>query len=103
MKANKFTAADVAKIAGLARIPVTPQEERQLAEGFNTTMGVVDQLFNVDVKGIEPTHQVTGLENVMREDKVDVERMFTRDQALQNAKRTHNGFFMVDQVIDQDE
>jgi aspartyl-tRNA(Asn)/glutamyl-tRNA(Gln) amidotransferase subunit C len=103
MTAKKFSATDVSHIAKLANIPVTAAEEEKLAADFNTTIGVVDDLFNVDVNGVDPTSQVTGLENILREDEIDVERQFTQEQALLNAKRTHNGFFVVDQVIEQDE
>jgi len=102
MQKVKFTAQDVEKIAGLAQIPITDQEKNDLAKGFNQVIEVVDKLFEVDTRGVEPTSQVTGLENVSREDEIDTERMFTQAQALQNAKATHNGFFMVKQVIDQE-
>ena len=101
-KTKKFTAEDVHKIAKLANIPVTAREEAVLSEGFNTTMKVVDTLFSVDVKGVIPTSQVTGLENVLREDEIDGQRVFTQDQALANARRKHNGFFVVDQILEDD-
>lgn len=99
MKTKKFTSQDVAKIAGLAHLPVTPKEEQTLSEGFNTTIEVVDQLFAVDVAHVESTSQVTGLTNVFREDSIDSTRMLTQEQALTNAKRTYNGFFVVDQIL----
>jgi len=101
-KTKKFTPEDVHKIAKLANIPITTREEASLAEGFNTTMKVVDTLFSVDVKGVTPTSQVTGLENVFREDEIDGQRMFTQDQALANAPRKHNGYFVVDQILEDD-
>lgn len=96
-----FTASDVDDISRLAHIPVTPDEKKELAAGFTKVLLVLDTLKNVDVKNTEPTSQVTGLENVTREDEVDVTRTFTQEQALSNAKRTHNGFFVVDQVLEQ--
>jgi Asp-tRNA(Asn)/Glu-tRNA(Gln) amidotransferase C subunit len=39
--------------------------------------------------------------NVLREDVVEEKRMFTQEEALSNAKKTHQGFFVVDQLIDQ--
>jgi aspartyl/glutamyl-tRNA(Asn/Gln) amidotransferase C subunit len=101
-KTIKFTTEDVHKIAKLANIPITTREEAVLAEGFNTTMKVVDTLFSVDVKGVTPTSQVTGLENVFRDDEIDGQRVFTQDQALANAPRKHNGFFVVDQILEDD-
>lgn len=100
-KMVKFTPKDVKHIATLAQIPVTESEEKNLADGFNTTIKVVNELFAAKVQGVEPTHQVTGRENVFREDEIDVERMLTQEQALQNAPRVHNGFFVVDQVLEE--
>lgn len=97
-----FTASEVDSISKLAKIPVTPEEKKTLAAGFTKVLGVLDKLKNIDVKGVEPTHQVTGLENVFREDEIDATRMFTQDQALSNAPRKHNGYFVVNQVIDRE-
>ena len=92
----------VKHMSRLARIPISGQEEEELAKGFNKTLEVIDNLFNVDVKGVEPTHQVTGLENVLREDKVDEKKMLTQEQALSNTKNKHNGYFVVDQILAED-
>lgn len=100
--ATKFTPADVDAVAKLALIPIAQNEKKQIAQGFNTVLSVLDELQKIDTEGVEPTHQVTGLENVFREDIVDDTRMFTQKQALANAPKTHDGYFMVDQVIDQD-
>jgi len=97
-----FTSDDVSHIAHLAKIPVTDEEKKKIAEGFNTTMKVVDTLLSVDVSGVKPTSQVTGLTNVFREDKIEKDRMFTQKQALVNAPRKHNGFFVVDQILEDD-
>ncbi len=101
MKGATFSPIDVQKIAKLANIPVSEDRAADLAEGFTTTMHVVDALSKVDVTGVEQTNQVTGLENVFREDEIDTEPIFTQEEALSNAKRTHNGFFVVDQVLEE--
>ncbi len=96
-----ITPSIVDHIATLATIPVTEEEKKTLAEGFTTTMQVVDHLNEVDTSNIEPTHQVTGLVNVLRKDVVDKDRMFSQKQALSNAKHTHNGYFVVDQILEE--
>lgn len=101
MKAAPFTTTTVQKIATLAHIPVTDDEATTLAKGFTTTMEVVDKLAKIDVEGVVPTSQVTGFENVFREDEIDTTRMFTQEQALANGKRTYNGFFVVDQILEE--
>ena len=100
--APTFTPQDVAHIATLANIPVSGEERKELAQGFTTTIGVVEQLNKVDVSGVEPVH-TTGLVNVFRQDIVDQSRQFTQAQALANAPQTHDGYFVVDQVIEQEE
>ena len=97
----QFTSDDVTHIALLANIPVTDEEKKTLAKGFTTTMAVVDQLNKADTNGVEPTHQVTGLETVWREDEIDQSRTFSQEEALLNAPRTHNGYFVVKQVLDK--
>lgn len=100
MKGSIFSSSDVQKIAKLAHIPVTDDMADELAKGFTKTMTVVDELKKVDVDNVAPTNQITGLENILREDEIDTTRMFTQEEALSNAKRTHNGFFVVDQILE---
>lgn len=92
----------VKHIARLAHIPITEEEEKALEVAFVETLLVVDQLKSVDVTDVAPTSQVTGLENVWRDDVAKVIDTFTQLEALANAKRQYQGFFVVPQVIDQD-
>jgi aspartyl-tRNA(Asn)/glutamyl-tRNA(Gln) amidotransferase subunit C len=86
-------------IAKLAKIPVPDKELEELAQGFNEVLGVVDKLSDIDVSGIEPTHQVTDLEDVFRDDVIDEKKMLSQDQALKNAPRAHQGYFVVDRIL----
>jgi aspartyl-tRNA(Asn)/glutamyl-tRNA(Gln) amidotransferase subunit C len=95
-----FSSQDVKHIAKLAKIPVTAEEEKKLAHGFNSVIKVIEQLNNVDIKNVEPTHQVTGMANIMREDVVDEKRMFSQEEALMNTKNKYNGYFVVNRVLD---
>lgn len=99
---STITPQQVKHIANLANIPVSDQEVTDLADAFEETLSVVANLQSVDTSGVEPTHQVTGLENVLREDVVDTDNMFTQAEALANAKETHEGFVVVPRIIDQD-
>jgi aspartyl-tRNA(Asn)/glutamyl-tRNA(Gln) amidotransferase subunit C len=99
---NSHISIPVKHIAQLANIPITDQEEKKLEAAFEETLEVVSKLKTVDVSAVEPTFQVTGLENILREDVVSEEDMFTQEQALANAKQTHEGYFVVPAVINQD-
>jgi len=99
---TQINLATVKHIAKLANIPVSQKEEVELAGGFNKTLEVVDELFKVDVGDIEPTHQVTGLENIFREDKVNKDKMLSQEQALSNTKNKHDGYFVIEQILEED-
>ena len=98
---NKITTSQVQHIADLANIPIKDDEKENLAEAFDDTLSVIDNLKKVDVSGIEPTHQVTGLENVLREDVILNEVMFTQEESLKNGHNTHDGYFVVERIIDE--
>lgn len=66
----KLTRDDVLKLARLARISLTDEEVTNFTEDLSAILGYVEQLSSVDVAGLQPTNQVTGLTNVMREDEV---------------------------------
>jgi len=102
MSSTTFTSGDVSRVASLAHIPVSDDEKKSLAAGFTKTISVVEQINKLDVSKADAS-QVSGLTNVFREDVVDEKRMFTQDQALANAPRKNGGYFVVDQVLDQEE
>jgi len=93
----------VSHIADLAHLPLTDQKQSEnLVEAFEEVLGVIENLKEVNTSAVEPTHQVTGLENILREDEVDENRMFTQEEALQNAPIQYQGYFVVPQILDQD-
>ncbi len=66
----KLTRDDVLKLARLARLDVTDNEVEEYRRELSEILQYVEQLGSVDVKGLKPTNQVTGLTNVMREDEI---------------------------------
>lgn len=95
-----ISADQVDHIAHLATIPTSAEERERLAHEFSDTLTVVAQLKSVDVSDVEPTHQVTGLENILRDDKVRQELSFSQAEALANARRTHQGYFVVERILE---
>lgn len=92
---------DVRKIAQLANLTLTQDEEELFDKQFKDTLLVVDQLKEIDTTDVKLTSQVNNLENVTRPDKVDTNRILSQAEALANAKNTYKGFFVVKQVIDK--
>lgn len=91
---------NVSHIAKLANLPLTDAEKKKFEPQLESTLEYIDQLNKVDTNQVKPTSQVTGLENVTRED-VPSESL-TQEQALSNTKEQHNGLFKVKAILDND-
>ncbi len=70
MNMAQLTREDVLKLARLARIDLTESEADDFTSEFSAILKYVEQLQSVDVSGMEPTSQVTGLVNVTRPDVI---------------------------------
>lgn len=66
----KLTREDVLKLAQLARLELTEAEVEEYSRELSEILQYVEQLNDVDVSGLKPTNQVTGLTNVSREDEI---------------------------------
>ena len=63
-----LTQAQVRHVAKLARLKLTDSEVDLFAEQLSKVFGYMEILNEVDTSKVPPTFQVTGLQNVMRED-----------------------------------
>lgn len=90
---------DVKKVAKLANLTLTPSEEVTFERQLGDVLAYIDKLNAVDTSNIEPTAQVTGLKNKLREDTLSG-RMLSQDEALSGTPSKHNGLFKVDKLVD---
>jgi aspartyl-tRNA(Asn)/glutamyl-tRNA(Gln) amidotransferase subunit C len=67
---SKLTREDVLKLARLARLDLKDDEVEEFILELSEILQYVEQLQDVDVTGLQPTNQITGLENVVRADEV---------------------------------
>jgi aspartyl-tRNA(Asn)/glutamyl-tRNA(Gln) amidotransferase subunit C len=93
-----LTREDVLKLARLARLTITEDEVEKYRAELSEILHYVEQLQNADVAGLEPTSQVTGLKNVMREDEV-VDYGVTPDDLLALAPATKGRQVKVKRMI----
>lgn len=102
MKSKQLSKKDVEHIARLARLNLSQKElekfQRQLGEIFS----YFEKTQKLDTTTIEPTSQVTGLENITRQDSVITEQNITASQALQDTHDKHNDFFQVEAIFEGD-
>lgn len=67
---EKISLTEVEHVAKLARIELSASEKKKFQRQMATILDYVDKINEVDTENIEPTWQVTGLENVQRADKI---------------------------------
>lgn len=89
---------DVLKLAQLARLELSDDEVAEFAVELSEILQYVEQLAAVDVAGLKPTNQVTGLTNVMRDDKVKDYGYATTD-LLKNVPEMKDDLIKVKRMI----
>lgn len=97
----------VEHIAKLARIELTEEEKEKFTKELSSILDYVEQLNKVDVAKIKGISQVTGLENVTREDdtkyKIPASRQGgrdTRDKLLKEAPKRKGNYFKVPKILE---
>lgn len=66
----KLTRDDVLKLARLARLDLSDAEVTEFKDELSEILQYVEMLQTVDVEGLKPTNQVTGLTHVTRKDEI---------------------------------
>lgn len=95
----KLSPQDVLKLARLSRLRLSEEEIQQFGKELSVILDYVEQLSSVDTDDLEPTAQVTGLNNVMRTDEI-VQYQATPDELLKNAPDLENHQVRVKRVIE---
>ncbi len=89
---------DIKHLARLARIRLTPDEEKTLASQMESILTYVGEIQNapVDLEG-EP--EKADLRNVLREDTDAYERDTFKDTLLREVPDTENGYVKVKKIL----
>lgn len=98
-KTETITLSEVRKVAILAMLPISEKLIAKFHPQLSSVLEYMSKIKKLNTDNVQETSQVTKLENIFREDKVDEKRMFTQSQALANAKRVHDGYFVVNAII----
>lgn len=94
----QLTREDILKLAQLARLGLTDGEVTEYTKELTAILEYVEQLSSVDVQGLEPTSQVTGLTNVTRPDQV-IDYGYEPADLLKNVPDTQDGQIKVKRMI----
>lgn len=90
---------DVSHIAKLANLPISKEEKGKFEKQLGETISYIDKLGEINTVDIQSTSQVTGLENVTRDDVIAPS--LSQEEVLKNAKSVHNGFFKVKAILEE--
>ncbi len=88
----------VEHVARLARLEVSEDEKAMFARQLSGILTYMDQLKELDTKGVEPTATVLPTDNVFRDD--DVRPSLPQEKALANAPDQADGFFRVPKILE---
>ena len=88
---------EVRKVAHLARIQLTPDEETKFASQLNNILTYVEQLNELDVTDVEPTTRAIDVPNVMRADRLAP--YDNREGLLASAPDRDDDFFKVPKIL----
>lgn len=89
---------DVKYVAHLARISLTPDEEKKLAAQLGGILGYIEKLKELDVTNVEPTAHAVPLVNITRAD--EVRPSLPQEDALRNAPKQAGGLFIVPKIVE---
>jgi aspartyl-tRNA(Asn)/glutamyl-tRNA(Gln) amidotransferase subunit C len=88
----------VAKIAKLARIRVSEEQQAALAGELSNILGWIEQLNELDTEGVAPMTSVVAMKPKLRDDEVTDGGY--PDEILANAPEPAHGFFTVPKVVE---
>jgi len=89
---------DVKYVAHLARLALTPEEEKSLGAQLGSILGYIEKLRELDVSGVEPTAHAVPMVNVTRAD--EIRPSLPQAAALHNAPRQAGGLFIVPKIVE---
>lgn len=93
----KLTKKEVEHIAELARLKLSDEDATKYSRQLSAILEYVEKLQSVDTTNVEPTSQVTGLTNIMREDKI-IESGIA-DELVKCAPEHDGGFIKVPKIL----
>jgi len=89
---------DVKYVAHLARLALTPDEEKKLGAQLGHILGYIEKLRELDVTNVEPTAHAVPLVNVTRAD--EIRSSLSHEDALRNAPKKAGGLFIVPKIVE---
>jgi len=98
-KKSKLSLDQVEHVGALANLKLGPKEIKKFQAQLEAILSYVERLDEVKTEKVEPTSQITGLENVFRQDIP--QPSLNQEEVLSQASKKHNNLFMVEAILDE--
>jgi len=89
---------DVKYVAHLARLALSPEEEKKIGAQLGNILGYIEKLNELDVTHVEPTAHAVPMVNVTRPDALVPS--LSHEAAMRNAPAQANGLFIVPKIVE---
>ncbi len=87
-----------AKLIKMTKLTLNDDEKISIHAQLDEALKAVEVFDELDLAGVPPLSHPGELTNVMREDII--KPSFTQEESLSNAPASHNGYFMVPGVLE---
>jgi aspartyl-tRNA(Asn)/glutamyl-tRNA(Gln) amidotransferase subunit C len=94
----RINRAEVERVASLARLSLSDEEADRLAQEFDSFLGYIDTLQEIDTRGVVPTAHPISLPTPTRPDRPAA--AMDAELAVANAPEAAASAFLVPKVID---
>lgn len=91
----------VQKVAHLARLELTPEEEENFTTQLGSILDYFEQLSELDTTDVQPMTRAIELSNITRPDEIKSE--VKPEELLREAPEQEDLFFRVPQILSSDE
>lgn len=96
---KKISKKEVEHLAKLAELKLSKTELEKFQKQLSKILDYFNLLKKANTSGVKPTSQVTGLENVTRDDKVAPS--LSQKETLSGSKSVHNDYFKVKAIFEE--
>jgi aspartyl-tRNA(Asn)/glutamyl-tRNA(Gln) amidotransferase subunit C len=92
-----LTKEEVKKVAHLARLEITPEDEEEFTTQLSSILDYFEQLSELDTTDVPPTTRAIEISNITREDVTYISG--DREALLNSAPEREDDFFRVPQIM----
>ncbi|KXO16767.1 Asp-tRNA(Asn)/Glu-tRNA(Gln) amidotransferase subunit GatC [Peptoniphilus sp. GNH] len=89
---------DIKHIAEIAYLSFSEEGIERFSKDFSETMDLIEKIKSVDTEGIDPTIQVSGIYNNLRDDQE--KESLSQEDALKNTQGKKYGYFDIIKFVE---